>query len=72
MSVLGQSGHFDGAPITSALPLEVCRHVSKVPIGDIARLDANEEGHQLRVASCERLIATGRLQSQRHVTFAFV
>jgi hypothetical protein len=40
MTALGQTRHFDGAPLTSGLPqladiLWGSRHVSKVPIGDI-------------------------------------
>jgi hypothetical protein len=39
MFALGQSRHFDRAPLTSGLPrladiLRVIRHVSNVPIGD--------------------------------------
>jgi hypothetical protein len=40
MSLLGQSRHFDRAPLTSGLPrladiFSVCRHVSKVPKSDL-------------------------------------
>jgi hypothetical protein len=44
MSQLGQSRHFDRAPLASALPptpdiLSARRHVSKVPKGDIRQLN---------------------------------